>query len=520
MNHRARRLLLAVSLAIAAISGFGAWDFYMKQKGHIDDDDFYFLWGTAEALKVPHRYRELSTTFIDRERTQGYPEYLARNLELKRDYAFNYALVSAVYLGTDAVSNCPLGGALFGRRHGRNEPLDPWVLRQGFLAAFVVSFGAVCWLLWRIGDVMLGVAFAGMVALCAYWATTWTEAGDQRFVYLWLQYPSQLSRHVTNFFVNPRWYSFLHNGPRATFIVVLLGVFVLRWSGRLAASYWWLMAAVLSHGSNGLMVTAFLVAIDAVSHPRFYTARTLLPASMALVLAAATESVWPSVLFRAGTSARAVAVVLLAIAGGGVVWWSARRSAGWLSDASARYVTPALSRIERIGRPQLDVFLLIVLWVVLFVAAVLVSRYSSGYQQLYFWEQANGRLLAILQPVLIMGILLAVLRGINARLHDSRAMVVMPALLLVLMLPVAVSTLWRGVKETDKLMPDLLRRVPAFEAQVQTPPLLNRNRDMPEDELTLYVDYRFYYALARSLHSGVDYVSPLVGEPPRWRTGK
>jgi hypothetical protein len=506
----ARRAVLLLALLVAFSAAFGAWDFFMKQKGHIDDDDFYFLYGTTGALTSPHRYRHLSTLFIAAERLQGYPEELARNLELKRDYAFNYVLASAVYYVTAVVPSHVRRWARFGTT---DLPLNPMVLREGFMMAFLLAFGAVCWLVWRSGDLNLALAFTATVVLCAYWAATWDEAGDQRFVYIFMKYPAQLQRHLTNFFINPRWYSFLHNSPRSTFVIVLIGVFVLRWSGRLAESYAWLIAAILTHGSNGLMMTASIVGIDAVSNCEFYTRRVLLLATVAAVLAAATESIWPSVLFRAGFSARGAAVLVLLLAGAALLWYSTRTAAQPTDRGPRTYLARVAIRLEAMGRPSLDVMLLTAGWIALFVISVAVTRGATGYQQLYFFDQANGRMLAVLQPVVIMGVFFTLLRLVIRR-PDSRAALVAAALMVIAMSPVAAAVLTRGLEVPDKLMPDMMRRVPELEAQVQAPPLANRNREMSSDDLTLYVDYRFFYALARSLDSGIDYVSPLVSAPP------
>lgn len=506
MTSLLRRFVLAVSIATSLASAYGAWDFFMKQKGHIDDDDFYFLYGTAGALTAPARYRAMSTVFIAGQRAQEYPERFATNLELRRGYVFNYVLASAVYRVTAILTG------------GSEGALDPWSLRRGFLAAFLVAFGAVSWLVWRSGDPLLGLAYAATVTVCGYWATTATEAGDQRFVYLWLEHPTQLRTHIVNFFVNPRWYSFLHNSPRSTFVVVLIGVFVLRWTNRLAASYWCLLAAVLTHGSNGLMMTVFIMAIDIVSTPGFYTAAVLRPAAAALLVAVAAESVWPAVLFQGGMTTKVAAVVLLVVAAA-AAWRYGRpgearqRLSGWFD----RRLRPLLTAIERPGRVLLDLLLLGALWALLFAVSVAVSKNSTDYQRLYFYQQANGRLLAILEPVLILGAVLWGLRLVTPRAPAIRAAIA--GVLLLALCPVAVGTLRRGIKEQDKLMADLLRRVPVLEAQMQSPPMPNKNREMPIDELQLYVDYLFYYALARSLEAGTDYVSPLVSAPPQWGAG-
>jgi hypothetical protein len=334
-------------------------------------------------------------------RHDAQPTLVAR-FETRRDYDRNYIAASGIYR---------LGAWLTRRMWAQPTPANyPEFLARaailGFGLAYAISIAVLLTVAAAAGRRMLN-------AVCATLCVSGTlEALFRPLGSTFLGLPYLMPRvdettrsaiqdlffGVGAMMVNPDTaYSPFGDTPRNHFLLLSLGVFALRWSGKRAAAYAMLLALSALHQSQTGLLAAALITTDVILYPeslRSWPVVMLMLSLMGVFLA--RESLDTILGFQPFLI---VSVLLIA----GLVLLTARkpfravRAHGIWRRASVlrervRSWSPIGAELATIG----------VLWLGIHFLTLVGNQYSTPYQSNLFWAQVTGRLLAILRPGLLL----------------------------------------------------------------------------------------------------------------------
>jgi uncharacterized membrane protein len=205
--------------------------------------------------------------------------------------------------------------------------------------------------------------------------------------------------------------------PKCNFMVLLVGVFALRWSGSFAASYAVLVVASLFEQGYGMLFALFLAAIDITCEPK----RIFNPYAFIFFCLAAFPNLffgqwWELIGFHSIITILVVGCVLAAA----VAWFGGlARVSQPFSFLLQPYATFRASFV-RLSTPVGDIALFGLIWFVTLLAFIPISLRSSIYQSQNFWGAIHGRLLGLIIPVLWMSVILRVLSRTRERMGEER----------------------------------------------------------------------------------------------------
>jgi hypothetical protein len=334
---------------------------------------------------------------------------------------------------------------------------------SGFVAVYVVACACFVALV-AARDRRLLVTVVATVATLALFETTFDWFGDT-----WSGLPVLLPEAQTddtfwrrfgkNFpglLLNPEvQMSPFGDTPRNHFVLMALAVFALRWRGASTASYALLLALSFLHQSQTGLLTAYVVATDALLRPRIF--RSIAGALVVLTLATyvSRETLGdviglarPSVLAALIAAGAAVAAALWL----GLQTHAAGRAAASLADWRHRVMAR--------GDIAADLLVIALLWVTTFPIAAVINSIGTERQSIYFWSQLHGRSLGILRPAFVLGLLAWAVAGASRTWSPApvtRAVLVLSAAALVPSAALAatygrqpIATLEQSLREMDR----------------------------------------------------------------------
>lgn len=198
---------------------------------------------------------------------------------------------------------------------------------------------------------------------------------------------------------------------RNQIIFLTVGVFALRWSGKPALSYAFLIVLLLVHQSMAFLLFAAVLAVDVVMRPALFRNYRLLGVVAAgLCVALVREAHWAG-LGRAALAIAAGTCVLAAVLFGLLAF---AKNRGVLLMRARRRLERVRQRWE--GEVVGDVIGLTFVFAAAMAAAVVGNELANAYSRDYFWSSLPGRFFAVLRPMYFMAIAYFLLRHFSGRM--------------------------------------------------------------------------------------------------------
>ncbi|MHC8509084.1 MAG: hypothetical protein ACYYKD_06750 [Rhodospirillales bacterium] len=485
-----RALAFCMALALAAVTAHAL--FVSGLSGSEDNLLFYMM-----GLNLFHgpELAAMADRAIAFYTEQGADEHALFRLQFRKTYLNEFPAPGAVYYGV---------GRIFKPLFDPAANLYPLFLTQvlafGLFAAVMLAAAVSAGIMWMTGRTALGWAFALTLAFFAM--TEYSPFTAQSFAtILNNETPADAAAHIFNLLFRPSaQFSPLGFAPRGQFALLTIAVFALRWIDRPAASYWLAFALSFVHlGSSGMML-AVLAGLDLVLRPeRLKRPAVIAPVVIAAVLFAARQSMWEIIGAAAAPMGLAFGVVVLT----GLVLGFAEGP-----RAAARAFAPVLRvRAWLLGRgPVLaELILLAFGWVV--SAAVLYAvihglQPFSELETFYFWSRAHGRLMMILWPAAVFGVL-ALFTAWALKRQGRRRITAFAAPLICAAAVFAVGAktakYWNSTGALERTAGDLFKS----ERRLKKGAMPNL-RALGEEEWVLY------YAMVKSIDHGQDFLEPLL----------
>jgi hypothetical protein len=380
------------------------------------DDDRLWLYAsgiargrTAEAATLNARVHE-SLTRLDR------PDSQRVRFSLREGYQRNYVGAAVVH---GATANA------VGRWLAQLRDTDyPAFLARSMYASFVAMYivSALVLLLIAAGAaderwllaMLLAVAATGLLeSVFDLMGDTWSglptllpdaQTTETYWQNLWPNLPA--------LFVNPQiQLSPFGDTPRNHFILLMFPLFLLRWTGRITASYVFLAALGFLHQSHTGLVLAWLAAVDAVVRPAIFRSRTALVIVSVLVMFVGRESLGSIIGIARPVVVITGAIALLLIAM--VIYWGLRQQMARAAAPLARFRQRLVDR----GPVFADLAVLGVILAASFPVVAVINAMGTEAQSLYFWTQVHGRSLGIFRPALMLGLGVLTVRRLEANAH-------------------------------------------------------------------------------------------------------
>ena len=294
---------------------------------------------------------------------------------------------------------------------------------------------------------------------------------------------------------------------RNQIIFLALGVYALRWSGKPAAAYAFMIVLLLFHQSMAFLLLASLLTVDAVTRPRiFRDLGCAAAAGAALAIALLREAHWAGIgstgwivlAISALVAFAAIGLLIFALRGGGA-------SPSRVRDAYGRWLE--LWRMK--SEVATDVLGLSTVFLVALVVAAVANELAQPFSQQYFWSILPGRLFALLRPLYFLALALWVIgwlaRSAGPVSRTAISIAALAAFAALMAVEVRLTPSINMVRE--RMAGDLAK----LDASLGRPSSVFRIEDEP----------LFYYALVKSLHTNNDYLrdswparAPSPASPP------
>jgi hypothetical protein len=387
------------------------------------DDDRLWLYATGAELGRADASRTLSEAVVASMRAAGASDYRLFRFELRAAYHRNYLLPSIAYRG----------GQELARR-----ATDDWASRytaymaRAMYAGYLVAYAAACagllLVVARLGEPRLLAAATAAVSGIAVLEVAFDLAGEPLNGLPTLVPLPDAEAPLSGVFwptalglvLNPQvQLSPFGDNPRNHVILLATAVFLLRWTGRVTASYGLVLVLCFLHQSMAGLLFAFLAAVDLVVRPAMFHTRTGLVMAAVAVTFASRETLGA---FVGWSRPPALAAAAAALALFGAVLY------GSLVPASAP--GRAWSRITRWvprGTAAADVAVIGALWLATLPIVALITHLASYNDNVYFWTQVHGRALGLLRPALVLALVMALLDRLARRVGDARALAIVLA---------------------------------------------------------------------------------------------
>jgi len=453
------------------------------------DDDRLWLYTSAISLGRGADLRQLNDRVQDSIVRLDRPENQRVRFALRESYDGNYVGAAAVHHAAAAAVARSLSDL-------RAQDYPAYLARAMYVS-FVAMYLVACLVLilivagvrnarWLIAAALAVAATGLMESLFDLTGDTWSglptllpdaQTRETYFQNLWPNLPA--------LFLNPQiQLSPFGDTPRNHFILMMIPLFLLRWSGRFTGSYLFLALLGFLHQSHTGLVLAYLVAVDAALRPSIFRGWTSLVIAVVLAMFAGRESLGsvigatrPIVVISA-----TVAVFIVAAC----IYWGLRGQMARAFAPLARVRDRLLAR----GAPFADLAMIGVILAVSFPIVAVINALGTEAQSLYFWTQVHGRSLGIFRPALMLALgVLAVARLERGR--DERALAARVVMLTALaLLPGLVEALGHDRHPIARIETGAR----ALEASVGPAIDWHSIAARPEPEI--------YYAIARTLDTG------------------
>lgn len=203
--------------------------------------------------------------------------------------------------------------------------------------------------------------------------------------------------------------------PRNHFVLLTLGLFVLRWRGAYGWSYVLLFALSLVHQSQTGLLAAYLVGVDALLRPQVFRSVAGPLAALTVAIYLARETLGDVV----GVTRPAVLVLVIGAATAvlAALWLGLRRRTA--APLPSTLAGPR-DRLLSYGPAASDLILIAAFWLVTFPVAAAINSLGSNNQSVYFWTQLHGRSLGLMRPPVVLGLALLVLDRLGRRVARPR----------------------------------------------------------------------------------------------------
>lgn len=363
----------------------------------VNDDrlgHYYVMHRNSFDPQLEQRYHALNDEVRQLLMVAGYNDIAFYRFNIRQTYDQNYILASSIYFQARKflIGPAPTEDSLF-----------PAFLAYAILVCFIASIAVAILLLayLLLVHIECRVATAASVAISVMFALKLMPTGGAvQSEALFVDDGIALPLRVILLLLKPDLQmDFIGYLQKSQFLLLVVGIFCLRWSGRIGGSYLFGFVAGLFHQVMSWVLLAPLLLIDVLLRPR----KLLEPASiMGVVLIAGYSALGGN---RLGVMWQFVspAIFIGMCAGTAVIsglilaWW-------WRLPLAHQLRVQLLSY----GNVASDVILLSGLWVTLFIVSYVVLA-ASGKDDWLFWGVISGRMLAIIRPMFFIGASLYIL---------------------------------------------------------------------------------------------------------------
>ncbi len=495
-------LILAAALltaAVAAISSHAS----MQMRGVYATEDNLLFYMNALNFSQAKELRQFNDQAINYYRgRKGVNEHAIYRLEFRSNNLNEFRAQGAAF---HAVAK------IFAVSPNLLVQTYPIYLAQTLVSGFFLSFLAVLALVTTVlavqrrNDLAWGFAAAVVIAGLAGLPPAPYHAFATILVH---NTTAETVQHAAELLLRPgEQFSALSFTPRSNLALFLIAVFALRWSGGVTASYVLVGLSSLIHLSSSGLILVMLLLMDSVLRPAIFRRPAfLVVVTVSLAAFFTQENMWGLLGANPSTFAMGAGIAVAVIAATAVLL--VLRPA--LRVKAMRPFAPILTLRERIlglGTVASDLILVAAGWT---VTVILIHALKTGtglfgpldfYQ---FWGRVHGRLMMLLWPVVAFGcfsLIAARLAAFGSR-GGRRAVMAAAAGLVV---AGALSVSLQGIQtfKPAQLMQRLATGYNYAELRLSRGPL-TVIRAMTRDEMVLY------YAMVRSLDTGVDVVSPIL----------
>lgn len=418
-RHDLSRALVAGAIVIVLLCG----NLRYQQRYLQASDDYLWLADSAFQVFESDDARAMHDRYVGALAHGGVPEVGIARAVARRDLGANYLFQSAAFYGLFTA---------FGSRGPDPDELAS-VLRDvmfwGFLTTFVIVVaGVVGYLLRR----PVAVGAAVLAALLVLFLTDSVPLGNRAFRY----FPDQQTGIASGLYnlgadmVQPApAFSPFSNTPRDRLTLLVLMVFLLRWSGAFRASSLLLSLTFFVHAEYAGLLALTILGIDLFDRATPRPRRSWL--APALVFAASAAG---SPLIRAAFAGWPAWLLLLATAGGaGIVYVLARKQVQIRRlchrIAPLDALTQRLARHSPEGR---DLTRFLFLWLTTLPIAWLASVVTSDglSDRLRLWELVHSRVWGAMHLALLTGGIIIVARRLDRSWRRPTAVMIGAGLLL------------------------------------------------------------------------------------------
>lgn len=390
---RAERASLLTSLLILLLAVSGL---YLNcQRGLLADDDNLWLMFASEKIAAPQVGAALENRAVELVTPQGVSDASLRRITDRENYFYNYALPVVAWHGLSKLVTPP----------ETPQAYPAYVARLLSITLPVTSL--ICWLIligmiFRLQDHRLrlaataGLSLIAALMLLPNHAPMMTLLGFNSF--------QAGLRNALAFVLNP-WHGFSVYSftPRNNLAVLVIGIFLLRWSGRMRAAYLMMLPLYSIHSSLSLLVTVHLLALDLLRQRQVLRD----PAIISAVIIGMGYGLWRETLWNAVGNSSVIITCLLAMLLG-LLWviWSPRPLL--ILD---RYRQQLENKLNTLPAPAADALLLVSFWAISLPPNYLISLHMDPLQNLYFWHQLQGRAIGAMASVVFIGFAYALPTG-------------------------------------------------------------------------------------------------------------
>jgi hypothetical protein len=484
-----RRCVLVFATAIVLLTASGAY-YATLQRTLRANDDTVWLYYTGVALFHPAEVRAFHERVTAHMESGGGDADTIRRWSLRHGYGRNY-LVTSFVLYTTAHGLVPLvvrGEVPYASFLAR-------ALTVGFALTFALSLAAIAIALVACHDWVFASTVAAAMATLAFLSLLPIEpprAGalvPEPTLFAQLKYGATI-------LVNPgAELGMFGYTPRSQLVLLTFLVAALRSRGVFAWSYAVVLALAFVHQSMAGFVLVSFVLADLLLRPGVLIAP---PTLVSVVTALSLFLLRDALLTRFGVLVWVVLLLGLTV----LVSLVVRRAEFAEALASIGRIGKPLARWRsRAGETVCDLVTFGLLWIAGFALTSFAYRYADPAMRYHFWGELSGRHLAILQPVLVLGLWVEAVRRLSAPRSSRRRL--LPAAVLAVSACLTLPVLGNAARiaATDAVSPNVQARVARTAALLST--------SIPK-VTTQHHEAALYYAISATIDTGRDVFTPLI----------
>lgn len=397
--------MLASCAAAISIGQYFVIQKYFKPS----DDTLYIYYNSMHDLRADDM-RATDVMVLGEYAKLGARPNLVLRYEMRRDYRNNYSILRkslSHYVEQYQLANGKLSdsvSALMARAYMQAYVTASLIAMLVLLAAVALCGDARLYFATTLGCALILLLDGEILAdLFAFLTGHQLTPGHISMV--------RASDGITNLFLlmfNPR------PGARTlTFLpsigLLLLGVFVLRWSGRYRLAYLFAIVIAAFHQSMATIMLAWLIAIDLVQRPSiFKDVRLLAIIGVGVAMALMRERIWHVI--GAEHLFLLLAGLVVVAAGAAWIWRQGRFQDAVMRVRTAWSNRPVIFQPEATlkSRIQGDLIVSAILWCITIIYPYVLNKFIDGPIMDYFWSHAHGRILSALRPAIFVGLILLI----------------------------------------------------------------------------------------------------------------